>query len=359
MIWSYVEHLVIRLNGSVIERAKTRLLLIVILGVISLILLFFISISIGAYPMSFDTAISSFFQLISHGGHPQNVNESIVLNSRLPRTLSVIGVGIGLSVAGAAMQAIIRNPLVDPYITGVSSGAALGATMAVLAGISLVQLSIYTVPIAAFIGALLAFAFTMAVSEAAGGKPISFVLSGVMIGLGLSSFTNILMVMNPNKLQGVLFWMFGSFAAVTMDQMWLIIFPIIIIVSVILLYARELNVVLLGEEQANQLGLNVRWFKRIIMVLTSVLTGVCVAFTGVIAFLGLIVPHCARMIVGNDHRLLLPASIVIGANVLLVADIVARTIIMPAELPIGAIISLIGVPFFAYLLIRRGKEYGA
>jgi iron complex transport system permease protein len=167
------------------------------------------------------------------------------------------------------------------------------------------------------------------------------------------------MVMNPNKLQGVLFWMFGSFAAVTMDQMWLILFPTIIIVAVILLYAREFNVVLLGEEQANQLGLQVSSFKRIIMVLTSILTGVCVAFTGVIAFLGLIVPHCARMIVGNDHRLLLPASIVIGANVLIVADIVARTIIMPAELPIGAIISLIGVPFFAYLLIRRGREYGA
>lgn len=349
----------IRLVGSVIERAKARLILIVVVGTISLVILFFLSISIGAYPMSFESAISSFFQLLANGGNPHSVNDSIVLYSRLPRTLAVIAVGIGLSVAGAAMQAIIRNPLVDPYITGVSSGAALGATLAVLAGISIIQLSIYTVPIAAFLGALLAFAFTMAVSEAAGGKPISFVLSGVMIGLGLSSFTNILMVMNPNKLQGVLFWMFGSFASVTLDQMWLILFPMIVIVAVILLYARELNVVLLGEEQANQLGLSVKSFKRIIMVLTSVLTGVCVAFTGVIAFLGLIVPHSARMIVGNDHRLLLPASIVIGANVLLVADIVARTIIMPAELPIGAIISLIGVPFFAYLLIKRGREYGS
>jgi iron complex transport system permease protein len=347
------------LNSSVIGRAKTRLLLIVIVGLISLILLFFLSISIGAYPMSFDTAISSFFNLITNGGHANNVNENIVLNSRLPRTLAVMAVGVGLSVAGAAMQAVIRNPLVDPYITGVSSGAALGATLAVLAGISIIQLANYTVPIAAFIGALLAFAITLAVSEAAGGKPVSFVLSGVMIGLGLSSFTNILMVMNPNKLQGVLFWMFGSFASVSLDQMWIIVLPTIFIVAIILLFAKELNVVLLGEEQANQLGLDVTSFKRIIMVLTSVLTGVCVAFTGVIAFLGLIVPHSARMIVGNDHRLLIPASVVIGANVLLVADIVARTIIMPAELPIGAIISLIGVPFFAYLLIRRGREYGS
>jgi iron complex transport system permease protein len=350
---------VILLNGSVIERAKSRLLLIVVVGTISLILLFFLSLSIGAYQMTFEESMSSFFRLLTNWGHPQNLNDNILLNSRLPRTLSVIAVGIGLSIAGAAMQAVIRNPLVDPYITGVSSGASLGAMLAILGGVSIIQLSIYTVPIAAFIGALLAFAFTMALSEAAGGKPISFVLSGVMIGIGLASFSNILMVLNPEKLKGILFWMFGSFQSVTLDQSLLILFPTLIIVTVILVFARELNVVLLGEEQANQLGVNVRDFKRMIMILTSILTGLCVAFTGVIAFLGLIIPHSARILVGNDHRLLLPASIVLGANVLLIADIVARTVIMPIELPIGAIISLIGVPFFAYLLIRRGKEYGA
>jgi iron complex transport system permease protein len=350
---------VIRLNGSVIERAKSRLLLIVVVGSISLVLLFFLSLCVGVYPMSFQDAISSFFYLLTNGMQPHNLGDSVILVSRLPRTLAVIAVGIGLSIAGAAMQAVIRNPLVDPYITGVSSGAMLGAMLAILAGVSIVQYSIYTTSIAAFLGALLAFAFTLALSEASGGKPISFVLSGVMIGIGLSSFSNILMVLNPEKLKDILFWMFGSFQKVSMDQALIILFPTIVITAIILLYARELNVVLLGEEQANQLGLNVTSFKRIVMILTSVLTGVCVAFTGVIAFLGLIIPHTARMIVGNDHRLLLPASIVLGANVLLVADIVARSVIMPIELPIGAIISLIGVPFFAYLLIRRGKEYGA
>ncbi len=347
------------LNGSVIDRAKTRLLLIVVAGSISLTFLFFLSLTIGAYGMTFESAMSSFFNLITSFGNSQNMDERIILNSRLPRTLSVIGVGIGLSIAGAVMQAIIRNPLVDPYITGVSSGAALGVSLVVLGGVSLAGIGMYSVPLAAFVGAIIAFAMTMGLSEAAGGKPISFVLAGVMIGLGLSSFTNILAVMNPDEHKGILFWMFGSFQSVTLDQTLIILIPTLMIVSVMLLYAREMNVILLGEEQANQLGLNVRSFKRIMMVLTSCLTGVCVAFTGVIAFLGLIVPHSARMIVGSDHRLLLPASIVIGANVLLVADIVARSIIMPAELPIGAIISLIGVPFFAYLMIRRGKEYGA
>jgi iron complex transport system permease protein len=347
------------LNGSVIDRAKTRLLLIVVAGSISLTLLFFLSLTIGAYGMTFESAMSSFSNLITSFGNPQNMDEKIILNSRLPRTLAVIGVGIGLSIAGAVMQAIIRNPLVDPYITGVSSGAALGVSLVVLGGVSLAGIGMYSVPLAAFVGAIIAFALTMSLSEAAGGKPISFVLAGVMIGLGLSSFTNILAVMNPDEHKGILFWMFGSFQSVTLDQTLIILIPTLMITSVMLLYAREMNVILLGEEQANQLGLNVRTFKRIMMVLTSCLTGICVAFTGVIAFLGLIVPHSARMIVGSDHRLLLPASIVIGANVLLVADIVARSIIMPAELPIGAIISLIGVPFFAYLMIRRGKEYGA
>jgi iron complex transport system permease protein len=351
---------VIRLSGSVIERAKSRLLLIVLAGSISLVFLFFLSLCVGDYPMSFESAISSFFHVIFNGEVQKgNMNENIVWNLRLPRTMAVIAVGIGLSIAGAAMQAIIRNPLVDPYITGVSSGAMLGAMLALLAGISVFQLSVYSVPIAAFIGALLAFALTMMLSEASGGKPISFVLAGVMIGIGLSSFSNILMVLNPGKLTGVLFWMFGSFQSVSTEQALIIVFPTAVIVTIILLYARELNVVLLGEEQASQLGLNVANFKRMMMVLTSVLTGACVAFTGVIAFLGLIVPHTARMIVGNDHRLLLPASIVLGANVLLVADIVARSVLKSVELPIGAIISLIGVPFFAYLLIRRGKEYGA
>jgi iron complex transport system permease protein len=349
------------LNGSVIERAKSRLLMIVIAGSISLVLLFFLSLTIGAYQMSFEDAISSFFNVVMSGGQvdPSSTNENIILNSRLPRTLAVISVGIGLSIAGAAMQAIIRNPLVDPYITGVSSGAMLGALMATLAGFTVFGLAFYTIPLAAFVGALLAFAFTMMLSEAAGGKPISFVLSGVMIGIGLSSISNVLMVLNAEELSKILLWMFGSFASISFNQSLVILLPTVIIVSIILLYARELNVILLGEEQANQLGLNVRNFKRIIMIMTSILTGVCVAFTGVIAFLGLIIPHSARMVVGNDHRLLLPASIVLGANVLLVADIVARSVIMPTELPIGAIISLIGVPFFAYLLIRRGKEYGA
>jgi iron complex transport system permease protein len=343
----------------VVERAKSRLMLIVIVGSISLALLFFLSLSIGAYNMSFETAISSFMNLVAHLGNPQNMDENIIQNSRLPRTVSVIAVGIGLSVSGAVMQAIIRNPLVDPYITGVSSGAALGVSLVVLGGVSLAGIGMFSMPIAAFIGAICAFALTMALCEAAGGKPISFVLAGVMIGLGLSSFTNILAVLNPDEHKGVLFWLFGSFQSVTPLQTLIILIPTLTIVTVMLVFAREMNVILLGEEQAGQLGLNVRSFKWMMMILTSCVTGICVAFTGVIAFLGLIVPHSARMIVGSDHRLLLPASIVIGANVLLAADIVARSVIMPSELPIGAIISLIGVPFFAYLLVRRGKEYGA
>jgi iron complex transport system permease protein len=133
--------------------------------------------------------------------------------------------------------------------------------------------------------------------------------------------------------------------------------PILLLCLGIALYARELNLILLGDEQAKQLGLNVRFFKRLIIVLTSVLTALSVAFTGIISFLGLIVPHITRILVGGDHRILIPISMLMGANILLVGDIVARVAVKPMELPIGAIISLIGVPFFAYLMIRRGKQY--
>ncbi|HSV41856.1 MAG TPA: iron chelate uptake ABC transporter family permease subunit, partial [Methanomassiliicoccales archaeon] len=213
------------MNGSVVERAKSRLLLIVIIGSISLALLFFFSLAIGAYGMSFETAISSFFNLIANFGVPQNMDENIIMNSRLPRTLSVIGVGIGLSIAGAVMQAIIRNPLVDPYITGVASGAALGASLVVMGGVTIAGMGLYSMPLAAFAGAIIAFGLTMALSEAAGGKPISFVLAGVMIGLGFSSITNILSVLNPDEHKGIMFWMFGSFQAVNLDQTMIILVP--------------------------------------------------------------------------------------------------------------------------------------
>lgn len=338
-------------------RAKYKLAMILGLGAVSLLLLFILSLATGAMGISFKDAMESTWNLILSGGRHQNVYELVIYNLRMPRALAVIAVGVGLSVAGTVMQALIRNPLVDPYITGVSSGAALGATMAVLAGVTVTEISNYALPVMAFIGASGAFLVTMLLAESAGGRPISYVLGGVIIGIALSSGTTLLMYFNADRLHGVLFWLFGSFAYMTWGSTMVVLIVVMVLTFVMLLYAKEFNVVLLGDEQAKQLGMNVKRFKTVMFLLVSALASVCVAFTGVIGFVGLIVPHLARMLIGGDHRLLLPASMMLGANVLLAADIVCKTANAPTELPIGAIISVIGAPFFGYLMIRMGKEY--
>ncbi len=340
------------------SRAKIKLALVLGLGSISIVLLFILSLTTGVMDISFQEAMSGLWNLIQNGGEHENTKELVLWQLRIPRALGVVAVGVGLSVAGAVMQALIRNPLVDPYITGVSSGAGLGATLAVLAGVTIMGITAYSLPIIAFIGAVGAFMFTMILAEAAGGRPISYVLGGVIVGIAMQAGTTLLMYFNADRLHGVLFWLFGSFAYLNWESVTIIVLVVSVLSAVMLLFAKEFNVILLGDEQAKQLGMNVKSFKTIMFVMVSALAAVCVAFTGVIGFVGLIVPHLVRMLIGGDHRLLLPASMVVGANILLVADIVCKTVVAPSELPIGAIISIIGAPFFGYLMIRMGKENG-
>jgi len=347
------------MEGSFVQATKVKLILVLAIGLSTLFFLLLISWSVGAVDISFTAVRDDLGSIITNFG-PQSANaEQQIVWSRLVRSVAVVGVGIGLSVSGVIMQALIRNPLVDPYITGVSSGAALGAILSILAGISIITISEFTTPIAALIGAVGAFALTMALATSAGGKSINFVLSGMIVGIAISSITTLLITSSQNnRLHGALFWLYGSFAYMSWTKALLIIIPVLMISIVLLMFARELNVILLGDEHAKHLGLNVRSFKRTITTLVSVLTAVSVAFCGIIGFLGLIVPHTSRLVVGGDHRLLLPTSIVMGAIALVAADIVARVIIRPNELPIGAVVSLVGAPFFIYLMIRRGKEYG-
>jgi len=347
------------MEGSLVQATKGRLLLVLAIGLLLLFFLLVLSWSVGAVDISFTNVLNDLWYIITHFGPDAHNPEQQIVWSRVVRSVAVIGVGIGLSVSGAVMQALIRNPLVDPYITGVSSGAALGAILSIMAGVSIVALADFATPIAALIGALAAFFITMALAESAGGKSINFVLSGMIVGIALSSFTTIIITSSSqeSKLHGALFWLYGSFAAITWTKALIIILTVLAISLILLFYARELNVILLGDEHAKHLGLDVKLFKRIIVALTSILTAISVAFCGVIGFLGLIVPHTSRMIVGGDHRLLLPTSMVLGAVVLLAADIFARVVVRPNELAIGAVVSLVGAPFFIYLMIKRRKEY--
>lgn len=327
------------------------------MGAISLLILFLFSLTFDVPGLTFTEAIDALIGYLSkYPDGPYSVNEVIVGGLYFPRAIAVIGVGMALSVAGAVMQALIRNPLVDPYITGTSSGAALGATLIMIAGFTLFGGGLFAIPLAAFIGALAAFLITLLLAEASGGRALNYVLAGIVVGTALSSVVSLLLILGGNNVHGVLFWLFGSFANIRLDEAIIIIVPTIFLSAAVLVYARELNVILLGHEQAWQLGVNSRSFKRLMMVITALLTGIAVAFTGIIAFLGLIVPHIARILVGGDHRLLLPASMMLGANILLVADLAARSFTV-GELPVGILISLIGAPFFGYLLVRRGREY--
>lgn len=306
-------------------------------------------------------ALSNLFSAIGKDGSEMTPEEVMVFSSRLPRAIAAFAVGFGLSVAGAAYQAVIRNPLVDPYIMGVSSGAGTLAIAVIAFDFTFFGLissnSVFLIAIAAIIGGLFAFLLTMALAHRAGSTTNAYVLSGVVIGLVFGAAQTIMIVFSGNKVSDVLLWLFGSFANITWEKALFILIPSIILCILIMRYAKEMNLVLLGENQARQMGLNVKRFNAIILTVASILTAFCVAFCGIIGFVGLVIPHLCRMIFGGDHRLVLPASIALGGALMMAADLAARMIVPGTELPVGAITTLIGVPVFAYLLFVRGKMY--
>ena len=358
---------------SEIAVKKRRFVGIVIFGLIMSFVAFLISISIssgGVIPVS--EALSSLFSAIGKmtasesakaadpSAYELNTVELYIYQARLPRTIAAIGVGAGLAVAGCMYQAIIRNPLVDPYITGVSSGAGCLAIAAVAFSVSLPFIgngSLYVIPVMAIIGGLAAFAVTMLVAERSGGSATNYILAGTIVGFALSSFQTVFLSMNQDNFTNAMWWLFGSFANITWENAWIVFIPAIGLSVMSMFWAREFNLFMMGENQAKQLGLNVKLFKRSMMILASVLTAICVAFCGIIGFVGLIIPHACRMALGTDHRLMMPASIVLGAMLMLFADLAARTVLSPMELPVGAITAMIGTPIFAYMLIKRGRRY--
>ena len=345
-----------------IQRKKHRMKFIMGVGTLLTLIVFIAMLCIGPTKiMGPIEALSNLFSAIGKDGSEMTPEEVMVFSSRLPRAIAALVVGVGLSIAGAGYQAIIRNPLVDPYIMGVSSGAGTFAIAVIAFEFTFFGLispnSIYLVAVAAIVGGLLAFLLTMALANRAGGTTNAYVLSGVVIGLVFGAIQTMMIVFSGNKVSDVLLWLFGSFANITWEKALFIMVPVIIISLLIFKYARELNLVLLGENQASQMGLNVKRFNALILTLASIMTAFCVAFCGIIGFVGLVVPHLCRMLFGGDHRLVLPGSIALGGVLMMAADLAARMIIPGNELPVGAITTLIGVPVFAYLLFIRGKMY--
>ncbi len=280
---------------------------------------------------------------------------TVVLELRLPRVLLAALAGGGLAVAGTAFQALTRNPLADPAVLGVAGGAALGAVLGHLGGLEGSLAATVGLSAVAFAGALIAASVVYLIAASGGSLPVqTLLLAGVITGLFFSSvITLVVSLVDFAQLGGILHWLMGSLGVVGYRAVAVIAVGTAVGTALIYAQARALNLLALGEESALQLGVEAERVKRIIFVAASLLTGVIVAQTGPIGFVGLIVPHGARLAVGSDNRLLVPVAAGAGATFLVLADAVARVVVTPAELPVGVVTAFCGAPFFVYLLRTR------
>lgn len=283
--------------------------------------------------------------------------QTILYDIRLPHTVLIALAGMALGGSGAAYQGLFRNPLADPYIIGVASGAGLGAVLAMTAKWPATTLGMAAIPLAAFVGAVTTVAIVYSIARVGRSTPVTtLLLAGVAVGTFASSITSLLMLLSTNELHRAVAWLLGGFT-IGGWQPVLVSLPYLVIGLVTLVaLGRPLNVLQFGDEEALQLGLDVEKFKLVIVIAASLVAATAVSFSGIIAFIGLIVPHLVRILWGFDYRRLIPLSILGGGAALLVADAIARTLLAPRDLPVGVITSVVGAPFFLWLLRRAKKE---
>ena len=336
---------------------STRFFLCALVG--ALIFAAILSMSSGQYDISMETVIASFAHA---AGLPilQHVivtpeQEAVLFHIRLPRTLVGLMVGAGLGISGAVLQGIFSNPLADPGIIGVSSGASVGAVLAIALGVTAV--SVLSLPAFAFCGSMLAVGLTVSLSMRHGRIPImTLLLSGVVVGMFLAACTAaILTVMNEQKMQQYLFWTIGGLDYRRWDHVLLGIAPIGISACIMTLLARHLNLLAFGEVEARAAGMPVTAFRLLFLALASLTTAAGVCISGNIGFVGLVVPHMMRLLVGPDHRRLLPASLLAGGAFLVLCDSLGRLLLSGFEIRVGIMTAFIGTPYFLYLLRRHMK----
>lgn len=285
---------------------------------------------------------------------------NILWKIRMPRVVLAGLVGASLAIAGAAFQGLLKNPLADPYTLGVSSGASVGAVMTLFFGLSIPVVGVYALPTFSMIGAILTMVAVMSFARLVDRslKMETLILTGVIFSSFLGSLISLMVALTGDELRQIIGWLLGSVSMRGWPYVQMIA-PFVVIGSVILwTQRRELNALLYGEERAKHLGVNVKRSKYLILAGGSMLTGAAVAVSGTIGFVGLVVPHMTRMIWGSDHRHLLPLSFLNGATLLIICDLVARTIIMPRELPIGVITAFIGAPVFSYIFYKQRRSKG-
>jgi len=283
--------------------------------------------------------------------------DTIVWQLRLHRVLMGIFAGMGLAVAGSAMQGILKNPLASPFTLGIASAATFGASLAIILGAGFVS-GQYLIVGNAFVFTMLASLTVYGLAKYKGITPETMILAGIAIMYLFSAMTSFLQYVGESEeVQEVVFWMMGSLGRSSWDKVGIIALVTVICTLVLMYFSWDINALGAGDETAKSLGVNVELVRIMCMMLASLITASVICFTGTIGFIGLVAPHITRMVVGGDHRFLLPASGLVGALILLGADTVARTILAPVILPVGIMTSFLGVPFFIYLFLKRRKDY--
>lgn len=330
------------------------------LGAILLILLAWISLSVG----SMELTLSKTWQALWTYDET-DANALIVQDIRLPRILLGVLVGAALGVAGAAMQGLFRNPLADPGLIGVSSGSALAAVTVIVLGGSyfsdwVALWGFYALPVAAFLGGALVTFLIYRIASSQGRTDVGLMLlAGIAINALAGSLTGILTYFASNEeLRSLTFWTMGSFASASWSEVKLAVFPVLLALVGLPFFARALNAFLLGENVAFHMGFNLKRLKLAVIGFTALAVGTAVAVSGMIAFVGLVAPHLVRLVVGPDHRAVLMGSAFTGAMLVLVSDMLARTLLAPAEVPIGLLMAALGAPFFLGMLLHRRNRVG-
>ncbi len=339
---------------------RRRLGIVVLLG-LGLVLALVVAVSLGTVAVPFDQVVRMLAARLPGVELPVTWTEqmeAIVLSIRLPRVITAMTVGGALALAGTLFQGLLRNPMADPYIIGTSGGAALGATLALLLPVQAVWLGFTLVPVAAFVGSLVAVLAVYGIARVGPRTPITtLLLAGFALSSLMAAGMSFLMLFSGETMRRVVLWTMGGMSSTGWSQLMVVI-PLVALGGLAAyVLAGDLNAFLLGEDQAAHLGVSVERKKLALLMIGSLLTGAAVSVSGLVGFVGLVVPHVARLIFGPAHRLLLPTAALLGSIFLLVADLAARLVLAPAEVPVGIVTAVIGAPFFIYLLRRSRKAY--
>jgi len=337
---------------------KSARFAVILIGLsLALLACAFVATALGAVPVPLDRIAAMATGLVV-GVPGDSAEATIIFQIRLPRVVAGILVGGALAAAGVVFQGLLRNPMADPYIIGTSGGAALGVTLALLIPVGLLPLGLSVTPFFAFGGALTAVLIVYHIARVGRRTPITtLLLAGFAVSSMLAAVMSFLMLVGGNTLRQVILWTMGGLAVTGWSPV-LGVAPLILLgLAATIPFARDLNLLLLGEEQATTMGLSVERRKLLLLAIGSFLTAAAVSISGLVGFVGLVVPHIVRLILGPDHRLLLPAATLVGAIFLVLADLVARMVIAPAEMPVGIVTALVGAPFFIYLLRRNRRDY--